>query len=426
MSTLNGSYREFTLDNGLHVMLQNTPTQTISGRLRVNFGALNEQPGEEGLAHFLEHTLMTGGSTKYSPEETDRVRGTFGSYNAMTGLDKTFFPVDILSEDLGLYLDFVSDITFNPRLDATRFEEERQRVLRETSDAKSNPGFKDGQAYQKAFFGEGSPHTYFTLGNEDVIRSVTPEQMRQFQARGYGASNMDLILVGNLPDDIEELVHRNFRDRPAGDNTKFQFPKNPDLENRTLIHSHAPELYNQDQPQESSAQLSMGIVAPTETTDDSYAVEMLTQILGGDGNSRLFQTVSQRKGLAYGVGSQYACQNNSGSIYVGGSIQSTRADEAIDAIFEEMKGMQEKPVSGKELDRLKRNSRYGIAKAFETNEGHTNAIQSKYDKNITPEEHLAKIDAVTPADVQRAAQVYLPKDREQGKYVLMLRDPLKQ
>ncbi len=425
MATINGNYREFKLDNGLHVMLQNTPTQTISGRLRVNFGALNEQSGEEGLAHFLEHTLITGGSTNYSPEETDRVRGTFGSYNAMTGLDRTFFPVDMLSEDLGLYLNFVSDITFNPRLDATRFEEERQRVFREISDAKSNPSFKDNQAYQDAFFGEGSPHTYFVLGNEEVIRSVTPEQMRAFQTRGYGAANMDLILVGNLPDDVEELVHRNFGDKPAGDNTKFQFPKNPDLEDRTLIHTHAPELYNQDRPQESSAQLSIGIVAPTETADNSYAVGMLAQILGGDGNSRLFQTVSQRKGLAYDVGSQYTGQNNLGSIYVGGSIQSTRADEAIDAIFEEMKGMQERLVSEKELDRLKRNSRYGIAKTFETNEGHVNAIETKYDKGLTPGVHLAKVDAVTPEDVQRAAQVYLPKDRLQGKYVLMLRDPLK-
>jgi len=425
MSTLNRSYREFTLDNGLHVMLQNTPTKTISGRLSVNFGALNEQVGEEGLAHFLEHTLMTGGSSKYSPEETDRVRGSFGSYNAMTGLDRTVFPVDMLSEDLKLYLDFVSDITFNPRLDATRFEEERQRVLRETSDAKSTPGSKDGQAYQNAFFGEGSPHTYFILGDEDVVRSVTPEQMRAFQARGYGAANMDLILVGNLPENIEELIHRNFAGKPAGRNTKFKFPKNPDLKGRTIIHTNAPELYNHDQPQESSAQLSIAIVAPTETADDNYAVRMLTQILGGDGNSRLFQTVSQRKGLAYGMGSQYAHQNNSGGIYIGGNVQSTRADEAIGAIFEEMKGMQENPVSRDELDRLKRNSMYGIAKTFETNEGHVDAIQFKHEKNITPEEHLAKIGAVTPADVQKAAQTYLPKDPETGKYVLMLRDPLK-
>ena len=155
------------------------------------------------------------------------------------------------------------------------------------------------------------------------------------------------------------------------------------------------------------------------------AVGMLAKILGGDGSSRLFKTVSQRKGLAYSVGSGYTNQNNSGSIYVGGSIQSTRAQETINAIFEEMKGMQEKPVSSSELDRLKRNSRYGIIKAFETNEGHIHAIETKYDKGITLKEHITKMDAVTPADVQKAAQTYLPKNQEQGEDVLMLRDPLK-
>ena len=331
MSTHNVPYRQFTLDNGLHVMLQSTPTKTISGRLRVNFGALNELSGEEGLAHFLEHTLMTGGSANYSPEDTDRIRGPFGSYNAMTGLDRTLFPVDMLSEDLPLYLKFISDITFNPRLDATRFEEERQRVLVETSDAKSNPGFKDVQTYKKSFFGEGSPQTYFIPGDEDVIRSVTTEYMRSFQARGYNAANMDLILVGNLPDNIEELVHQNFGDKATGKSTKFKFSKNPDLRGKTLFHTHAPELYNKDEPSESNAQLNIGIVAPDETATDSYVVGMLTQILGGDSNSRLFKIVSQRMGLAYNVGSQYGGQNNSGVIYVGGSIKSIRADEAIDA-----------------------------------------------------------------------------------------------
>jgi zinc protease len=146
MATINGNYREFRLDNGLFVALQETPTQTVSGRLRVWHGALNEKKGEEGIAHFLEHTLMTGGSQKYDPERADEIRGTFGSFNAFTGLERTFFPVDMLAEDSQLFLEYVSDAAFNPRFVTSRVEEERQRVLRETADAKSNPGFKDSKA----------------------------------------------------------------------------------------------------------------------------------------------------------------------------------------------------------------------------------------------------------------------------------------
>ena len=105
MTTINGNYREFKLDNGLLVALQDTPTQTVSGRLRVWHGSLNEQPGEEGIAHFLEHTLLSGGSSKYTPEQSNKIMGTFGFFNAYTGLQKTFFPVIIyLTRHSILYL----------------------------------------------------------------------------------------------------------------------------------------------------------------------------------------------------------------------------------------------------------------------------------------------------------------------------------
>lgn len=152
---------------------------------------------------------------------------------------------------------------------------------------------------------------------------------------------------------------------------------------------------------------------------------MLVNILGGDANSRLFQSVSQRKGLAYGVGAQYDGSNNKGGIYICGSVHSVRANEAVDAIFEEMVKLRTDLVSQESLERLKRNSRYNIAKTFETNAGHVNAIELRMDKGLTPEYHLERMEAVTPENIRDAAVKYLPQNRTDGKYVLRLRDPLK-
>jgi len=321
------NYREFRLDNGLVVALLETPTQTISGRLRVNHGALQEEEGEEGLAHLLEHGLMTGGTEKYDPEKTDEIRSVFGSYNATTGLDRTLFPVDMLAEDLDLYLDFVSDLAFNPRLDGARVNEEKGRALREMADTKSNPGFRDGQAYREALFG-GSPETYFIAGKESVIINATPDDLRVFHSRGYHANNMGLILVGGLPSNIEELIAKHFQEKPTGDGKKFEFPALTPLENKTILHTHAPELYNHDNPQESSAQVSISFIVPPGLHEDSYALSMVVRILGGDSNSRLFKTVSQRKGLAYGLGSSYDGVNNRGIVAISGSVHSVRQREA--------------------------------------------------------------------------------------------------
>ena len=422
---INGNYREFRLDNGLSVALQETPTQTVSGRLRVWHGALNEQKGEEGLAHFLEHTLISAGSQKYNPERAAEIKGTFGSFNAFTGLERTFFPVDMLAEDSQLFLEYVSDAAFNPRFEATQVEEERQRVLRETADGKSNPAFKDMKAYSEAFFGKKSPHIYSILGNEAVVDSASVQDLKEFHERGYHPNNMDLVLVGALPKNIEDLVQENFGSFPSGNGKKVEFPRNPQLYGATILHTHAPDSYNHENPEESSAQLGISFVAPTETDEDSYNVMMLVNILGGDATSRLFTSVSQRKGLAYGVSAQYAGSNNQGGIVIGGSVNSEKADEAIDVIFEEMAKLRTDLVSQDSLERLKRYSRYIIAKTFETNEGRVNAIEAEMDRGWTPEYHLERMEAVTPEKIREAAVKYLPQNKTNGKYVLILRDPLK-
>ncbi|MBI2666458.1 insulinase family protein [Candidatus Woesearchaeota archaeon] len=368
---------------------------------------------------------MKGGGRKFAPDAAERVIGTFGNINASTSSYETRFPVGMLADDLELYLDFISDVVFQPRFDLGRVNQERQRVLRETADAKSNPAFQDNKDFMDALYGVDSPHTYFVLGKEDVVARATPNVLKAFHERGYNPNNMDLILVGALPENVDELVAKYFADKPRGNGTKYEFPRNPNLEGKTVFHRSAQELYNGQKLESNSAHFSIGFVAPTDDAEDGYAVGRLVQILGGDANSRLFKRVSQEMGLAYGIGSNYICKNNAGAINVGGSVQATRADEAIDTTFHEMNRLKNELVDSDELARINRNAIYGLAKHFETNEGHVGAIEVKWDRGLTPELHLQKMDAVTPEMVREAANKYFPKSRAYGRYVLLLRDPLK-
>lgn len=425
MGASSGNFREYTLDNGLKVGLQETPTETIAGRLRVFHGALGEKPGEEGLAHFLEHVLMSGGSRRFSPEEADEIKARFGEYNAYTRLDETLFPVDMLAEDVELYLDFISDMTFNPRFDQTRLEQERQRVLRETADEKSQSRFGEDREFLESFYGKNSPHIYLILGREEVVGKASAEDLAKFHSRGYHANNMDLILVGALPKNIEILIQDRFSGMPRGTGKRFQFPRNKQLEQKVVLHTLAPDLCNHSTPEESSAQLYISFFAPTDQDEDFYAAKMMTSILGRGPNSRLFKTISQNLGLSYSVGASYDGSNNKGQIQVWGTVHAQRSEEAMDAVFSEFVKMRSDLIDEEELDRLKRDSLYKIAKTFETNAGHANAIALKWDKDLTPQIHLERTAAVTPEMIREAASRYLPADKENGKYVLLLRDPLK-
>ena len=82
-------------------------------------------------------------------------------------------------------------------------------------------------------------------------------------------------------------------------------------------------------------------------------------------------------------------------------------------------------VSDRSVDRIKRISKYNIAKTFESNDGHVSAIEAKLDEGLTPDLFIDGLDRVTPDRVMEVANKYLP-DREKGKYVLYIRDPLQQ
>ncbi|MBT5021307.1 insulinase family protein [Candidatus Woesearchaeota archaeon] len=418
-------HEHYKLDNGLLVALQNTPTKTIAGRLRVWHGALNEESGEEGMAHFLEHLLMTGGSKQFNPAQSESIRDSFGYYNAATGSDNIKLIGGIIAEDISLFLNFISESAFKPTFNKINIEQERQRVLREIADDKSKVNFKDNRTYVNLFYGKNSPHAYNILGNESVIESASLSTFKNFHARGFNPSNADLILVGALPANISELIEQYFGMLSSGKNIKFNFPRNKPIEGQQILHMHSLDLLNKEFPDNSSAELNISLFGPTKDQTDSYATGLLVKILGGVSNSKLFKELSQKNGLAYSTQAFYDGTRNKGVIYMGGSIQALHKNKAIDIIFDELNKLRTKLVNVAELENVKKTSLYNFVKTFETNSGCINAIEFQIDNKITLEQYLKNISDVTPEHIRDAAIKYFPKSRHEGNYVIYLRDPLK-
>jgi len=422
MAIINGGYKEYKLNNGLVVALQNTPTQTVVTKLRVNYGSSHEREGEEGMAHFLEHCLVTGGSQKYDPIQADEFRGSFGYSNAFTNIGRTFFVGEMLSEDFEKWLDFASQHALHPRFESDRVNGERERVLREISDAKSNPTYKANKEFNRLFY-RAHPKGRFTLGSEEVVRTADTEKIRRFHDRGFHPNNMDLIVVGGLPENADELIERYFGGQSAGEDTRRKFPTLEVLPDKVVVHRPAKERLNPEKPEESSAQIFLAYVAPNGTHPDNYAIRCMSTILGGDTNSRLFQSLGLRKGLAYHVESAYNGDYNAGELHINANVSATRVEEAVNAIFEEIRGLKTQRVDDKHIERMKRIAKYGLVKTFDSNEGHVSAIEAKLDDGLTPEIYMKGYDAVTADRVLEVANKYL-LDRENGKYVLFIRNPL--
>lgn len=422
MTIINGGYKEYKLNNGLVVALQNTPTQTIAAKLRINYGASYEREGEEGMAHFLEHCLVTGGSKKYDPIQSDELRGSFGYSNAFTNIGRTFFVGEMLSEDFEKWLDFASQHTLYPRFEQDRVNGERERVLREISDAKSSPTYEASKEFNRLFY-RNHPKGKFVLGSEEVVRTADIRKIRGFHSRGFYPNNMDLILVGGLPENIEYLIEQYFGHQSAGKNTRRTFPPLLTLPDKIVINKSAKERLNSEKPEESSAQIYLFHTAPNETHQDKCAIRTMYQILGGDTNSRLFQELGLKKGLAYNVGSTYNGDYNAGEFGINANVPATRIEEAVSAIFSEIQKLKTQRVDDKHIERTKKVARYNLAKIFDSNGGHISAIEAKLDDGFTPETYLQGYNDVTADKVLEVSNKYLP-DRETGKYILFVRNPL--
>src|SRR3989344_6342639 len=168
MEIRNSRYRQYELSNGLVVALQSTHTQTIAAKLRVNYGSVHEREGEEGIAHFLEHCLVTGGSEEINPVQADEIRSSFGMFNASTNIGRTSFFGLMLREDIKKWINYISNHVFAPRFDCKRVDGERKRVLREIADDKSDFMHSVNLEFNRLFF-RGHPKEMSVLGKEEIV-----------------------------------------------------------------------------------------------------------------------------------------------------------------------------------------------------------------------------------------------------------------
>jgi predicted Zn-dependent peptidase len=421
MDSFDENYKEFRLNNGFLTALQETPTKTFFSRLRVHHSPLHEKEGEDGICHFLEHVLNRTGTEKHSVEEAEKVRDALMKFSIYTCLTETGFLVESLTEDFELHLDFISELAFNPVLDPRKVESERERILKEFVDKKSDSNFPIKQAYIEALFGEG-PHTRFIDGKEEIVKNATIDDLMEFHSRGFHANNMDLIVVGGIPEDAEELVRTYFGHRPVGDGKPIKLPPVRPLEKGVVIHTSAPEFINLEDPEMSSAVLQLSSIVPPNTHDGSYAVIALSSIM----DRRLLESISEEKGLVYYIGADYGGSRgfNRGYIEIICNVISSKRDEVISAIFDEINKFKTELVEQKELERIRRGLKFGQAKLFEQNETRVGGIELKLDTGITFNQYCERIGEVTAESIRDVARSYLPSSLEDGNYILLIRDPL--
>jgi len=301
--------KEFTLDNGLRVVLyekRNLPLLNIAAA--VDAGSKDETEATSGLAHILEHYILFRGTEARSGSEVAREIRRHGAYfNAQTGQDMAVFELSLPAEHAEFGLANQKEILFNLKIDAKELEAEKDVVLEELSQISDDPfRFASSLLYQNLF--RGHPYGKPVYGTAQAIRALTADQVESFYRTRFVPAATTLAVVGDFAlADMEAKVRACFG----------PVPKAEPVPTRIDLPAPLPKTVEIEQELDvKEAYLVIGAAGPDYNSPDQYAVDLLTEILGRGISPMLYRPLKGNRDLINTASMSYITLKRSGAIAV--------------------------------------------------------------------------------------------------------------
>ena len=394
--------RRTVLPGGLRVVTESMPTvRSVAFGVWVGVGSRDETPGLAGASHFLEHLLFKGTKRRSALDIAAVMDAVGGEMNAFTAKEYTCFYARVLDTDLPLAVDVVSDMVTSSLITPADFESERGVILEEIAMHDDAPDDIVHDAFAKAIFGDhplGRP----VLGSVDSITAVSRTSVHGYYKRRYKPGQMVVSVAGNVDHArVVRLVRKAFGPmlEAAGTSVPAE-PRQP----RT-----GPPVVGGIQvtrrPTE-QANLVLGTGGLARGDERRFALGVLNNALGGGMSSRLFQEVRERRGLAYSVYSYHSQYADTGLFGVYAGCAPSRVREVLSLCREQIDLVVTKGITAEEIARGKGQLKGSLVLGLEDTSSRMHRIgkgELVHGEQLTVDEVIARIDAVTPEDVRAVA-----------------------
>ncbi len=347
-------FKSFTLQNGLRVLIhedKSTPMAVVN--VLYDVGARDEDPAKTGFAHLFEH-LMFGGS-KNIPVYDEPLQVAGGENNAFTTNDLTNYYCQLPAENIETALWLESDRMLSLAFSKKSLEVQRKVVCEEFKEHYINKPYGDVWHKLRALIYTTHPYKWMTIGASlQHIEEATIEDVKGFFNKHYTPSNAILVIAGNVETEKTiQLVEKWFGTIPSGEKYNRQLPQEPpQLAPRHLeIKSNVPvdALYK-----------CWHIYARTDNR--YYAADLITDILGGGGSSRLFQALVKEKQLFSSIDCYHFGSTDAGLLTIEGKLaKGVNIKEGEKALNIELNKLQQEGISAAELEKVKNKTESAMA-----------------------------------------------------------------
>jgi predicted Zn-dependent peptidase len=407
-----------TLDNKIRVISQRLKDRDSTAvGVWFGVGGRYENSQNKGIAHFMEHMAFKGSRNYTCDQVKQLVEGVGGNLNAFTGEEETCYYAKVPRKHLDRTFDILADISFFPKIERSDLEKERTVILEEIKMYRDLPQYYvmellEGLLWPKHPLGEG------LAGTHQTVSGLTQKDLKEFQSRHYVPDNVVVSVCGDIDhDEAVKMIAKKLGKLKGAKQDKY-------IPARKSQDKPSVHFYNKNTEQ---MHLALGFLAYETNHKDYYVLALLSIILGGNMSSRLFNEVREKRGLAYSVGSSLKTLDDTGLFMVRAGVDNNKIEGALDLILKVLFKIAKQGVSADELDRAKEYYAGQFQLGLEDTMDHMiwlGASLLARDKTRTVQEVMAKIKAVTLADIKRVAREILDPKRVNVSLIGPLDDKL--
>lgn len=394
-----------TLNNGIRLVLKPTKNgQAAHFGLTINAGSRDELDHEQGLAHFIEHSLFKGTKKRKAFHILSRMDSVGAELNAYTTKEETVIYASFLKSHFERAIEVIADIALNSTFPEKEILKEKDVIIDEILSYQDSPSDLIFDDFEELIY-KNHPIGRNILGTEESIKTLGRNDMLNFISRRYRTSEMVLSAVGNLDfKKFIKLAEKYFGHLPQTADAEKRIPiKKVNVERKVLdmdtFQAHmliGGEAYANDHPLRTAAVL-------------------MNNYLGGPAmNSRLNMNIRERHGIAYNIESSYHPYSDTGvfSIYLGTDKKLIEKSEKL--VRKELKKLREEVLTTTSLHRAKQQFKGQFALAQEGGVNMMLAIGKSLlfrDEVLSTVELMRRIDAITSKDILKVANDILNEDK---------------
>ena len=454
-------YNTYTLDNGLRIIHLPSDSQVVYCGYQINAGTRNEEPGEEGLAHFCEHVTFKGTERRKAWHILNCLESVGGDLNAYTNKEGTVYYSAILKEHIARAVDLLSDIVFHSVYPQAEIDKEVEVICDEIESYNDSPAELIYDEFENILF-KGSPLGHNILGTAEQVRAFKTEDALHFTRKLYRPDNAIFFAYGDIDfKKLVKLIQKALGECPKGrelacstDCNSAETPTEKKIAEETPTGETpteeriAEETPTGETPTEEmeagdanhkvqsskfnvqskvagqtivmqknthQAHVMIGTRAYDVNDDRRMPLYLLNNMLGGPGmNAKLNLALREHNGLVYTVESTMVAYGDTGtwSIYFGCDEHDVK--RCLRLVRKELDKFMQKPLSDAQLKAAKKQIKGQIGVACDNRENFAldfgkSFLHYGWEKNV--DRLYEQVDEITAAQIQAVAQELFDKDR---------------